>query len=168
MLSAQRHLIFLSIEHSIKKHIEQLLKKFKRRITVLEVGRSATPYAFLLCYNHNCIWVSLLLEGNGKNVVERIKSERLNTITVLNPRSAQYDVFFNLGRCEHFDVVIVHDIFDLFQVKNRQLIDALIKLGDYVFIETSHKDIESELRKRRVTQIAVHQMIHFFYQRSRR
>lgn len=124
-------------------------------MTVLEIGRSTIEYAFSLASLPKIVWIALMLEGNVHEVLEHIKNEHLSNVTVLNPRYAQYDVFFNLSRCEHFDIVIVHDIFDLIQSKKEQLIDVFIKLGDYVFFQTGHKEIEGILRKKRIVQVAV-------------
>ena len=141
------------IEQQYFSAISDVVKKFKRRITVLEIGATSTSYSFSLSDLYKPICVALLIEGGVQNMVERVKSEKRTNITVLAPKGAQYDVFFTLGRCEHFDVVLVHDILPFIRKPGSKFLEALIKLGDYVFIETSDTKFQVQLAKRHVMPV---------------
>lgn len=143
----------LSVQPAFAAALGDVLKNFKRRITFLEIGREA-DYTFALSPLYKAIWVALLVEGGPAPTVERIKAYNIKNITVLAPPTISYETFFTLGRCEHFDVVFVHDISHLVRAAGPKYIDALIKLGDYVFIEASYTRFKGELKKKKVTVVA--------------
>ncbi len=134
--------------------ITDVIKNFKRRITFLEIGRSTADYTFELAPVCKAIFVALLVEGGAQDVVQEIKADKHANITVLAPRNAQYESFFTLGRCEHFDVVIVHDLCPLMRTAGPKYIDALVKLGDYVFIEATQSKFQNELKKKKMPLVA--------------
>ena len=48
--------------------ISDVLKNFKRRVTILEIGRTAAEYTFALTPFYKAIWVALLVEGGATDV----------------------------------------------------------------------------------------------------
>lgn len=89
--------------------LKNVLTKFTRRMTVLEVGRTSVPYTFSLTAGLKAICIALLTEGDASAVVQEVNKQQHHTITILAPARMSISNFETLGRCEHFDVVYVHD-----------------------------------------------------------
>lgn len=130
--------------------IGTVLKKFKRRITVLEIGRGKADYTCAIAQLYNTACIALLIDSGSQELIERIHATKASNITVLAPARLSYESLFTLGRCEHFDVVIVHDIGEAINAPLGKLVDAFIKLGDYVFIESSQGPLRNELQKKKI------------------
>ncbi len=134
--------------------VTNLLEKFTRRVTILEIGRTEAPYTLSLAGESKAIWVSLLAAGGGQDVVREVRKRALHNVTVLAPTRVDYTLFETLGRCEHFDVVIVHDLFPLIQGDYARYVKALCALGDYVFIESSIHELLEELKKSEISLVS--------------
>ena len=130
---------------------------------MLEVGTQSVPYTFALATLFKTICIAMLVEGSAADIVHRVKEGNYTNITVLAPRNAHYDTFFTLARCEHFDVVIVHDVCSQLHTAGSKFIDALVKLGDYVFIEASHTKFQSELKKKKISFAGRYEEIELYF-----
>ncbi len=144
LLLATGHLYAI---HSDAGHIDaiyQVLNNYKREATILEIGKGASEYTLELPDNHTRI--ALLVQGGAPQLINKIKKRQIHSITVLAPDTLTVKALEILGRCEHFDVVIVHDISSIVQDTSPCLINALIKLGEYVFMRADSQSLEEALR----------------------
>lgn len=126
-------LINYTIIFSQHQEINKLLSSFSRPITVLEMGFDTIVYTHKITHNRAATYVLLLLK-NGQKVHEEIMKDRENSI-ILNPSTLTLHELKTLGRCEHFDVVIVHELPRLVQGNSEETLKAVLKLGDYIFIK---------------------------------
>lgn len=147
-LSAEVH------ESGYLPEILDVIKNYKRPITVLEISSTSPTYTFTLASLYKTVCIALLLGGGIQDTIRKVKEDHYNNITVLAPRNAQYEAFFTLSRCEHFDVVIVHDISQQLRTSGTKFVEALTKLGDHVFIEASYSKFQNALKKKKIPQIA--------------
>ncbi len=134
--------------------IGDVMKKFKRRVTVLEIGRTQAEYSLTLAKIYKTACVAFLFDGGSQSLVQQIKADEYANVTVLAPRGIHHESLVTLGRCEHFDVVIIHDISSYIHANGAKILDAFTKLGDYVFIETSHHGMQNELKRKRIPLVA--------------
>jgi hypothetical protein len=124
------------------KEVKALLNKYKRPITVLEIGSSSCCYTLPIAtdqkYHAQCI---ALFEGDATSLVQKAQEQKLKNVVILNPRGLPSKHFRTLGRCEHFDVVLVHGMEPRLQKDFSRTINLFSNLGDFLFIEIP-KDIK--------------------------
>ncbi len=117
--------------------VMQVIQTFKRPITVLEIGRTALPYSTALSGTSRAIFVGILTDADPTDLIRKFVAEKIHTVTILHPTTLSHNDIETLGRCEHFDVVIVHDMPGV-PFQSSRLVEALIRLGDYVFLQKVH------------------------------
>lgn len=147
------YVVFLSILNIYTKpndynvHNEQhykvlttLLGNYTRPITILEIGVDAVFYTRAIADHYDSTNIVLLLHKLCSGEHRKIEQEYDNVV-LLNPRRMTLEKLRTLGRCEHFDVVIMHGIPSglktdhVLQQEWRTTIDLVLALGDFVFIE---------------------------------
>lgn len=120
-------------------HIESLVKKYTIDVTILEIANSEDElYSLNLAKKSNCICIILLMNYGASSVIQKIKSENLHNVIVLEPRDLDGQMINALSKCEHIDVSIIHDYFDCFQNQWRPTTDSFLNLGNHVFFEISY------------------------------
>lgn len=129
------------------------IKKYKRYITVLEIAGTIPTYTPFISTTYNTVNVVMLVKGGAQEYAHKIKQAKYSNITVLAPYEITLESLTALGRCEHFDVVIVHDIHNLIKADAKKLIESYSKLGDQLFIETSTSAFEQQLQNSGMKQI---------------
>jgi hypothetical protein len=112
----------------------KILKEYKRPITVLEIGETSSEYTFSIASDFNAICV-VLLEKRADHCAHRVKELGYKNIVVLGPRSFPLEDVETLGRCEHFDVVVVHEKDAVFADDFPAAVDLFSQLGDFVFMD---------------------------------
>lgn len=136
-----------------------IVEKYKRPITVLEIGLTSTSYTFSIasqCPQSVCI---MLLLGEGeKEIANSIRGHNYNNIVLLNPNKITYQMFETLGRCEHFDIVIVQDISDAIKYNTQEFVNALLKLGDNIFLEVKGRSrgLLNIIKSKKIPIVAKH------------
>lgn len=123
-------------------HIENLLKNYKRPITILEVTDGSENYTSQIARKFKSVCIILVLGNNYKKVVSEIKENHLHNVIVLNPNNITCHDLETLSKCEHFDVSIIHNFTKQFADDSYRAFNAFTKLGDYVFFETQKRAIE--------------------------
>lgn len=122
--------------------ISSLIKKYKRPLTILEISENSADYALSACQQYDAICVVLLLhDKNTQSIIETITNNNLKKVVLLQPRNMTYDDFETLGRCEHFDIVIVHDFSYLCGQSYPEYINAFLQLGDFIFLQTNWENM---------------------------
>lgn len=137
--------IFTRANSQLGDPIIDLLSKYNRSVTVLEIAKSFNEtdlYSLMWAANKkdNITSVVILLE-DVKNFRRIIAKNNYNKIMLLEPEDNHPETFRTLSRCEHFDFVIIHD--DLYP-KIRSIwtnyLNSFYNLGDFVIFEISNKN----------------------------
>ncbi|MBA3752131.1 hypothetical protein H0X06_05080 [Candidatus Dependentiae bacterium] len=141
------------ILEAVPLEVLEVIKKHSREITLLEIGKRECPYIFSLAQcDAQCI--GLFVGGCDKRAVSLVTREQRKNIILLRPQKVNYDTFNKLAECEHFDVVIIHDL-QLEAGDLKPITTAFLKMGDHVFIEATtayQSQIYSQLHMTAVTR----------------
>lgn len=114
--------------------IQSIIDKYKRPITVLDIGAAQGYYSFQSAYKRkNDVYV-LIEEDPYLLKLCKLNTE-LNNIIFLQKRIKIHELE-ELGKCEHFDVILALNIIHWSEDKWMQMTDAILNLGDKVIIET--------------------------------
>ena len=122
--------------------LKPLLNKFKRSFTVLDIGASQGFFSFKIAAEYPNA-VAVMIEGNYDttwNVAQQLldlcqKNTLLHNIIFLQKHITIEDLI-QLGKTEHFDVVLAFNIIHHFKESWRKAADAIFTLGDHIIIET--------------------------------
>lgn len=130
--------LFVAIFSVNQKNYEELtnfMQQYTRSMTILEISNSSEPYAYALArrFPHSVI---VLLQTN------KIKRNAIPAnLIILQPETLPFAALQTLTRCEHFDVAIVHNMYEIFQSCNREsLLATCLKLADHCFVESTKRD----------------------------
>ena len=121
--------------------IKPILDKYKRPITVLDIGASQGYFSFRIAHDYPSVCV--MIEGgyNDKwhtpdKLLELCKRNTdLDNIVFLKKRVTAGELE-QLARCEHFDVVLAFNVAHHFKQDWKRVANAFLALGDTVIIET--------------------------------
>lgn len=135
--------------------IENLLQKFKRPITILEVTDNSIEYTLKCASKFNkSVCIVLFLGKDYKRAIHEIKRSHLHNIVLLNPTSINYKDIDILSKCEHFDISIIHnDCFNIFD-NFYNILNCFTRLGDYVFFEINDPKIQKILSEHKNIKLA--------------
>ncbi len=147
ILTLSQALLFGSLNPAHADAVMSVLKKYKRPYTLLEIGNDTCSYLQELPFLKRMVGAAIVLQGEVDEFVHTIQRRYPHTVSVMAPRSLTLSMLETLGRCEHFDVVIVHDISTSIPVPYRRLIAVLTALGDHVFISVESAEHEQILKK---------------------
>lgn len=135
-------IIIFFIAHGIaqaedaKNVIISLLQQYKRPVTVLEIGNHAT--AGTLHRAAHCRGSYVMMVRHKDSIADKMQNGTvsLHNLVVLHPDTIDYAIMDNLGKCEHFDVVVIRDM-DKWFTHNilYGIFKAALTLGDYLFVE---------------------------------
>ncbi len=145
--------------------LKPLLNKYKRPITVLELGASNYALSFDIAQQYNATCV-IIATNNTQQLLGTCTSCKYDNVILLNKQLLVQDLI-RLGECEHFDVVLAFDTTQLFHEEWKKVTDTLLKLGDHIILESpaEHKKnhIEHYLINNKET-VAVKTLQHNNYQ----
>lgn len=114
------------------------IRTFVRPVTFLEVGTG--DYAFAFSSRSIAYGVALLAHAPVEPLIRTCYEQKNHMLTIMQPLTLDLQILKRFGECEHLDMVLIHEEY-LSQFaslqKNKQLIDELMALGDYVYIEAS-------------------------------
>ena len=126
----------ISSENESRHHIEDLLNQYQRPITVMEIcGHNS--YSLKLAQKYKA-GTFVIKSKQGNLVCKTVQRKALHNVVVLNPTYFNPAIIKILGRCEYFDVVIVHDM-PMAGIEGECFIRSLSMLADFVFIEMPAK-----------------------------
>lgn len=121
--------------------IKKILDRYKRPITVLDIGASQGYFSFRIAHDYDATCV-MIEDGyndtwkTGEQLLEICKlNTELNNIILLQKRLSLADLE-HLGSCEHFDVVIALNIIHHFGTDWKAATDAILNLGETIIIES--------------------------------
>lgn len=115
--------------------IHDLMGRYHRAVTVLEVGRSSEAYLFTLAKRYPGSYI--LMDRKLSQSAEQLEELFYKNIVFLHPPKIDTGLIAELGKCEHFDVAIIHQgdhLFDSEQIFASSL-QLLLALGDHIFVE---------------------------------
>lgn len=122
------------------KLIKPFLNKYKRPFTVLDIGAAQGYFSLKTATDYKHAVTVMIESGYGEtkendNLLEICKlNTKLKNIIFLKSRITPEDLN-NLSLCEHFDVVYALNILHHFGHQGKEIVDAVLSLGDYVIIE---------------------------------
>jgi len=130
------------------KPIRALCAKYKRPFTVLDIGACLGYFSFRLASEFNCMSVMVeaanhyvkALSGPARPVTNNLISGLMRQqdckerLLLLNKR-VTLDSIKRLSECEHFDVILGLRVVHHFKEPFADVIDAIVSLGDHVFLE---------------------------------
>ena len=128
--------------------IKPILDRYKRPITVLDLSAGEGYFAFHIArdYDATCIMVEDN-EGSLRRADQLLDLCQLNTqlqnIALLNKKLSLQELE-KLADCEHFDVVLAFDYIDHEAGDWNQTVNALLRMGDNIFIQTPWSDIAAK------------------------
>ena len=121
--------------------IRQVLNKYRRPFTMLDIGASQGYFSFRAAHDYDCVCV--MIEGNnaeypkvGTQLLDLCKANNtLEKVILLNKRIIPEDLR-TLGECESFCVVLALNIIHWFGPRWREVADLILALGDNIIVET--------------------------------
>lgn len=128
--------------------IRRLCSKYKRPFTVLDIGSCLGYFPFRLASEFNCTAVMIeatkhyinALSGPARPVTDDLISGLMrqqdckDRLLLLNKRLTLGSIK-RLSECEHFDVILALRVVHHFKEPFADVIDAMVSLGDHVFLE---------------------------------
>ncbi len=114
--------------------IKKAVSRYKRPITVLDIGAAQGYYSFRLAHDFPDATIVMIEEDPYLQRICQLNS-KLTNIVFLQKRIS-IDELIRLGECEHFDVVLALQVIHWSLDKWRETTDAIAALGDTILIET--------------------------------
>lgn len=126
---------------SFYKEVVTFAQKFQRQISILEIVEDEVKYSFSLSRNcPNAAICIILLNGNGNLITKAIEGNGYRNITLCEPNLELGEILSTLPRCEHFDIVIIHDaVKKIFNNNSLESLRSVFNMGDNTFIEAKNK-----------------------------
>lgn len=121
--------------------LKLILNEYKRPITILDLGAGHGYFSFRIAndYESTCV----MIEGNersshmGDELLELCTlNSKLQNIVLLKTKISLPDLE-KLADCEHFDVILAFDFIKPEDANAQRITDAILRLGDNIFIESS-------------------------------
>lgn len=129
------------------KIIKQILDKYKRSFTILDIGALQGDYSFKIASKYNCICVMIEQNSNLLDLCKaagRAPNAKLNNIILLQKAICIPDLI-RLSECEHFDVILALNIIETFKDKWKDAIKPILAMGNNIIIEVP--ELSSEINK---------------------
>ena len=139
MIKKSIRILFVSFIFSLQIFLEagkldELLTLYKRPITVLEITSSQIAYVPTITRRYKAVGIELCDDKRAVQAVEK-NIERYDSLVLLNPNELTLLQLRNLTECEHFDVVIIHDLNLLQTAHSQTFLDIACKLGNYIVVQ---------------------------------
>ena len=115
------------------EYINALLGQYHRSVTVLEIGRFSGAHLFNLAKKYPGTYV--LMDRKLAHSPEILEEAAYKNIVFLHPAQIDDTLLTNLGKCEHFDVVIIRQGDHLPSANFADSLQVLLTLGDHIFID---------------------------------
>lgn len=115
-------------------YIKDLASKFKRPITVLDIGASQGYYSLKGAYEFPDSTFVMIEEDRYLQRLCQLNTELDNIIFLC--KRVTIEELQQLGSCEHFDIVLALNVIHWSEGNWKEMTDAVLALGDHVIIET--------------------------------
>lgn len=128
--------------------IKPILDRYKRPITVLDLGAGQGYFTFRIAHEYDSTCVMIEDNENSFKLADQLfdlchLNTNLKNIVLLNKKPSLQELQ-KLADCEHFDVVLA---FDYINPENRgwkQKVNAILSLGENIFIQTPWSSVSKE------------------------
>ncbi|MFA6262808.1 MAG: hypothetical protein WCW33_04610 [Candidatus Babeliales bacterium] len=133
--------------------IKPILDRYKRPITVLDLGAGQGYFTFRIAHDYNSTCV-MTEDNNGPlpQADHLLKlchaNAQLQNIVLLNKRMSLQELE-KLADCEHFDVILAFDYIDHNAYGWKQRANAILRMGDTIFIQAPWSEVSSENKTKR-------------------
>lgn len=132
---------FDKFTNSCYEMIESFVAQYKRPITVLEVAQDHIKYTHkLVDDNLNVSACAICFSSKARQLNGQNNTARLS---ICGPRFNLGYVLECLSKCEHFDIIIIHDCLKSLFHKDFNAVKYLFKLGDNLFLEIENSYLKS-------------------------
>lgn len=131
--------------------LKLILNQYSRPITVLDLGAGQGYFSFRIAndYESTCVMVESN-DGDLKWADQLLDLCHLNSnlqnIILLNKKLTIKEID-KLADCEHFDVVLAFDYIDYKCEQRQKLLNAILRLGDNIFIQTPYSRVHPEKKE---------------------
>jgi len=130
-------------------HLEALqavAAQYRREITVLEISTTLPVYLPYVSCSH-VVGVALVIGTDPTTfTLDKVPQMGLRWCLMMPPQITITHIE-RMAECEHFDLVIVHDLSSLFSEQYSRLIAALRSLGDQVCLLATTHDYQEALMR---------------------
>jgi hypothetical protein len=115
--------------------IKKIASKYKRPITILEIGAmDGGYYTFNLAHDfEDAVCVMIEEDEHLQRLCEQ--NNTLNNIIFLQKHVTPQELK-HLSECEHFDIVLALNVIHWAQDEWQEMADAILQLGDRIIVET--------------------------------
>lgn len=128
--------------------LKPILDRYKRPITVLDLGAGQGYFSFRIAQDYDATCVMVEDNNDSCRRADQLLelchlNARLRNIALLNKKMSLQELQ-KLADCEHFDVVLAFDYIDHKDSAWKQTVDAILRLGDNIFIQAPWSSVPSE------------------------
>lgn len=127
--------------------VTAVISNYQRPFTLLEIGEQSSIYLAELPYQKRLIGELVSIGGDADALIRQVQPIYKTSVSIMVPPQLSLDMLDILSRCEHFDVVIVHDLSEYFTLPAQRIIATLTSLGDYVFMCAESEVFEKALQR---------------------
>lgn len=135
--------------------ITEFIGNYNRSITILEIGQKYSDSLYSIKYSdpkNTMITSVVMLFEESQKLKRRAFEKKYKHMVILEPYDLEPELFRNLGRCEHFDIVIIHsDIYPKIRNFADSYINRFCNLGDYVIFDIDETKI-SDINRNKLCQ----------------
>ena len=129
--------------------IKPLLKKYKRPMTILEIGGNQHGLTFTIAQHYNA--VCCLAEPTNYDAIQQQCVEKNYENVVVLAKELSLKNLERLSECEHFDVVYIWNLLDLYPETWQEAVDIFLTFGNHIIIESpsdhAHDNVKNYLVK---------------------
>ncbi len=128
--------------------LKSILDRYKRPITVLDLGAGLGYFSFRIAHDYDATCI-MIEDNNGPKPLARQlldlcrANAQLKNIILLDKKISLQELE-KLADCEHFDVVLAFDYIDLNAHDWMQTANALMRMGDNIFIQVPGSESATE------------------------
>jgi len=131
--------------------IKPILDRYKRPITVLDLGAGQGYFTFRIAHDYEKYGSTCVMVEDNSDSFRRADqllelchlNSNLKNIVLLNKRLSLQELQ-KLADCEHFDVVLAFDYINPEDCDWKQRVNAILRLGENIFIQTPWSSVSSE------------------------
>ncbi|MFA6066256.1 MAG: hypothetical protein WC707_03670 [Candidatus Babeliaceae bacterium] len=116
-------------DQHIPAEITKLLGQYTRPFTLLEICPNDIKYSVQLAQKYPTSVFIILTVGNKTGTINYSVLNKLKNVVLLNVYTLSEPDIKTLSRCEHFDVLLMHDLI---------ITESFCHLADYVVLDNAH------------------------------
>lgn len=126
----------LSFNYSFYNNLKkQVLSKYKRSFTLLDIGSDTGFYSFKVAREHSKASVVMIESGQRRKIAYTICSKAHPKNLILLNKKLSLEEFRILSEAEHFDVVLAFDLFTLYPKQCENALSHVLDLGENLILK---------------------------------